>query len=435
MCVGYSYTYLSPDNFALPEATIKNNQLGPKGPKYKAIIITSNSNLTLEGAQYLRKYARAGFPVILSGGDPGVYATRDNTEQATVEKAISALKQSKNVYSVAAGQVAKKLHALGLSPRVGVQTNGTWYTTWREDTVHSMDHAFIFSDTNASTGSVTVLSAKTPFLLDPWTGDEKPLLNYQHKDDKTIIPLSLAGNQTVIIGFRDESEPKLHVTQSSSVVLGGDTTSNGDIVLQVSASTQSKSLGLSDGKSVILPTGVASATTLSNWTLVAEHWEAPQNISDASIIASKHNTTHHLSSLISWTQIEGLKNASGLGYYSTNFSWPPSKTSGKAEGGYLIFPPIKHAARLYINGRQLPPLDLAAPRADITSYLRTGQNEVTVVVPTTMWNYIRSIFGELKNSDTGPLLGTVSPTLPPRSDNGLIGKVDLVPYVRLSLEK
>jgi hypothetical protein len=425
---------LSPDNFALPEATIKNGQLGPKGPKYKALVITGNSNLTLEGVQYLRKYARAGFPVILSGGDPGFYASYDSRDRASVEKAISVLKQSKNVYSVAAGEVAKKLHSLGLSPRVGVKTNGTWYTTWREDTVHGMDHAFVFCDTNASTGSVSILSTKTPFLLDPWTGDKKPLLNYQRKDDSVIIPLSLAGNQTVIIGFQDESGPKVHVTQTSSAVLGGDSTSNGDIVLHISASTPSKPLSLSNGKHIKVPTGVASATKLSNWTLTAEHWEAPQNMFDASIIADKHNTTHHLSSLISWAQIEGLKNASGLGYYSTTFSWPPPKSSGKADGAYLVLPPIKHAARLYINGHQLPPLDLAAPRADVAPYLRVGQNQVTVVAPTTMWNYIRTILGDIKNSDTTPLLSIISPTLPPRSDNGLIGEVKLVPYVKLRLE-
>jgi hypothetical protein len=372
--------------------------------------------------------------VILSGGDPGVYATSDSKEQVTIDKAISLLKQSKNVYSVAAGQVAKKLDSLGLSPRVGVQTNGTWYTTWREDTVHHMDHAFVFCDTNASTGSISILSTKTPFLLDPWTGDRKPILNYHRKDDRVVIPLSLAGNETMIIGFDNESGPKVHLTQTSSAVIGGDSTSNGDIVLHISASTQSKPLSLSNGKYIKVPTGVASATKLSNWTLTAEHWEAPQNMSDASIIADKHNTTHPLSSLISWAQIEGLKNASGLGYYSTTFSWPPPKSSGKADGACLVLPPIKHAARLFVNGHKLPPLDLAAPRADIAPYLRVGRNQVTVVVPTTMWNYIRSILGDIKNSDTSPLLSIVSPTLPPRSDNGLIGEVKLVPYVKLRLE-
>ncbi|KAJ5754131.1 uncharacterized protein N7511_008284 [Penicillium nucicola] len=430
---GYSYTYLSPDNFALPEATIKNGKFGPKGPQYKAIIVTANSNLTLEGAQYLRKYARAGFPVILSGGDPGVYATRDNSDKASVKKAITTLKLSKNVYSVASGQVTKKLQSLGLSPRVGVQTNGTWYTTWREDSVHGMDHAYVFCDTNASIGSVTILSTKTPFLLDPWTGDEKPLLSYQRKDDTVIIPLELAGNQTVIIGFKTDSGHKVHVTETSSAVLGGDSKSNGGTVLHISASQKSKALGLSNGKHVEVPSGVASATKLSNWTLIAEHWEAPQNMSDAAIIAAKHNTTHSLRSLVSWTQIEGLNNSSGLGYYSNSFSWPPSKSTGNADGAYLVLPPIKHAARLYLNGHQVPPLDIAAPKADITSYLRVGQNKITIIVPTTMWNYIRSIFGEIKNSDAAPMLNELSPTPPPRSDNGLVGEVKLVPFVKLNL--
>lgn len=50
---GYTYSYLSPDNFALPEAEVQNGRLGPNGPAHKAMVITSNSNLTHEGVKYI----------------------------------------------------------------------------------------------------------------------------------------------------------------------------------------------------------------------------------------------------------------------------------------------------------------------------------------------------------------------------------------------
>ena len=425
---------MSPDNFALSEAKVQDNTLGPEGPAHKALVITSNSNITLEGIGYIQKYARAGLPVIFSGGGPSVYATQDGSTNSAVKRAIRTLKQSKNVYSVSAGQVARKLQSLRLKPRVGVQTNGTWYTTWREDAQNAMDHAFVFCDTNASSGVVSITSNKTPYFLNPWTGEQTPVLTYQRKDGQVIIPLNLAGNQTAIFGFTDTGKsPKVHITKGSSAVLGVGTPKS-DAILHVAASRTTQKITLSSGKQVTLPTGIHSPIQLANWTLVAEHWEAPQNISNAATIAAKHNTTHHLPSLLSWAQIEGLKNASGIGYYSTSFTWPLTGKSDLADGAYLVLPPIKHAARIYLNGHQLPPLDLSAPRADLGQYLRNGRNQVTVVVPTTMWNYIRSIFGQIRNAGVEPLLNSVSPVTPPRSDNGLIGGVKLVPYVNVSIE-
>ncbi|CAI7604745.1 unnamed protein product [Penicillium pancosmium] len=428
---GYTYSYLSPDNFALPEANVRDGTLAPNGPAYKALVITSNSNLTLSGVHYIQKYAQAGLPVILAGGDPGVYASHDNRDNKSIRKAIQALKKSANVCSVSAGQVSAKLHALGLRPQVATHTNGTWYTTWRENSQTGLDHAFVFCDVNASTGTLDISTRKTPFLFDPWTGSKKPLLGYTQSKNRVTIPLSLAGNQTIIVGFgENEDVSTKHATNIPSSVIGYDTQGNA----VVSASKSQQTLVLSNGKKVILPSPkVASSSALSNWTLTAEHWEAPSNISDASTIAIKHNTTHQLSSLVSWHQIEGLTNSSGLGYYTTHITWPPVK--GSADGAYLFLPPIDHTARVYVNGHQLPPLDLTAPRADLSTYLKKGSNALAVIVPTTMWNYIRSIADEIEtvNVPIDSLMDAAGYGLPQATDNGLIGEVKLVPYVAVKL--
>lgn len=401
------------------------------------MVITSNSNLTLDGVHRIQQYASAGLPIILSGGDPGVYATRDGSDKPAVEKAIQSLKQLRNVYSVPTGQVAAKLQALDLQPQVSVKTNGTWYSTWREDAQHGMDHAFVFCENNASSGTVDIASSKTPFFLNAWTGETKPVLEYKRNGDRVTIPLTLAANQTVIIGFTDSADgPSVHATEMPSSVLGYDYTKDTGAVLHVSANSNSRSLTLSNGTRVDLgSTSVACPSILSNWALTAEHWEAPRNLSDTATIAVKHNTTHRLSSLVSWTQIEGLRNASGVGYYTTTVPWPPAH--GAAGGAYLILPTIEHAARIYVNGKRLPAIDLAAPGVDLGPYLQSGANQVSVVVPTTMWNYIRSIAGEVKSAGIGVqavMAGVGMTSLPARSNNGLIGKVTLVPYVKVALD-
>jgi hypothetical protein len=191
---------------------------------------------------------------------------------------------------------------------------------------------------------------------------------------------------------------------------------------------------------------------LTRWTLTAEHWEVPADLYDVSVVARKHNTTHQLAApLRSWTDPEGLgpqlANASGVGYYTARFEWPPKVEDKNKEGNsnssscccctavdgaYLSFGgEVLHTLRVRVNGRALDPVDLRAPRVDIGPFLRLeGENEVVVVVPTTMWNYVRSIFAEIRNAGDPPLklnVGTAIP-VPGPSRNGLLGTVSVVSY-------
>lgn len=172
---------------------------------------------------------------------------------------------------------------------------------------------------------------------------------------------------------------------------------------------------------------VNPAFELNSWQLIAEHWEAPNNMSSAAVIAEKHNTTHHLPVLQSWLGVPELVNVSGLGYYSTEFIWPPA--NGSAEGAYMHFGRILNTIRVQVNGIRVLPLDLQDPKVDIGPYLVHGKNEVSVVVPTVMWNYLRSIYRELRMAGSPPLLSASGLPLVPPIDNGLLGPVVVIPYI------
>ncbi len=107
-----------------------------------------------------------------------------------------------------------------------------------------------------------------------------------------------------MIGFIDgASSSAQHATQLPSSVVGYDYSKESGLVLHLSASKDNQPLILSNGKSVsVAGKGVPVASNLSNWTLVAEHWEAPSDLSDAATVAVKHNTTHQLTSLVLWTE-------------------------------------------------------------------------------------------------------------------------------------
>ncbi|PYI11721.1 hypothetical protein BO78DRAFT_332935 [Aspergillus sclerotiicarbonarius CBS 121057] len=429
---GYTYIYLSPANLNLSQAYVSDGLLAPEAPAYKAIVVTSEQNVTLAGVKALQNYANAGLPVILSGGLPGYYPSGAATDQAAVYAALETLNKSRNVYTTGNGEVASKLEQLNLPPRVAVQTNGTWYPVLRTD--NSTDYVYIFSKDSSSEGYITVSSIETPYLFDSWTGKTTPLLHYQTASNTTMIPLRLAANQTIVLAFnsRLKSEvatPSLHAVRLPSNVLGYNYTTTNSLLLHTSTDVCSDCIfQLSNGTTHNLAVNTTTpTTTLTNWTLIAEHWEAPSNMSDASIQAAKRNTTHHLDTLVSWLDIPALQNASGLGYYSASFTWPPTSSSN-IDGAYLTLPPIAQGIRVFVNGNNVGPLDLTNPKVDIGPYLTTGANHVTAIVPTMMWNYIRSIFGEIEISGIAPLL---SDPLPDRVGNGLIGEVKVIPYTTL----
>lgn len=419
---------------------MENGVLAPAGPAWKTFVIQSTSNVTLGAIVSLQRFAESGLPIIFVGGSPGFYPTGTDTNITEFEEQLAALQSSEAVYSVAKGQLASQLSALGLSPRVAVTTNGTWYTTWRE--TKDAGYALIYADLLGSSGFVTIADTRTPFLLNPWTGEETPVLLYEQDEASTIIPLDLAGNQTVILSFSQtkngSSVPAYHVSSATPGVVGAEFSLEKGLALHVSAVVEDGEAVLSNGTTCFLSgSGVPSAFELSEWELTAEHWEAPSNISDATQPMIKFNTTHSLSSLSSWAQIPALVNTSGIGYYTTTFTWPSNATHASAGelGAYISFRKVLHSLRVRVNGAEIPPLDITNARADISPYLRPGDNTVTAIVPTTWWNYLRTILDTLESAGAHPLplvledlLGV---PLPSTDDGGLMPGITVTPFKRV----
>jgi hypothetical protein len=430
---GWTYGYISPANFDLAHAFVRDGVLAPDGPGFKALIVSSEQNITLASARALQDYADAGLPVIILGGDPRFYASGDGRDQEAVLDAIAKLRAASGVYSVPVGQLVATLAGLGLTPSVGLQADGRWWTTWREDKVTGTDYTFVLGDVNATAGELEVQTTKIPYVLNPWTGECKALLHYSVVGNVTKIPLSLAGNETVIIAFSENPFPGVdlpqeHITNAPAGVLGSAYSCDDGLVAHIPSSAAGP-VQLSSGHNVSADGASApSALPLTNWMLTAEHWEAPADIYDAATIAAKRNTTHQLSSLVSWRAIPALANVSGIGYYSTTFSWPPAETANADLGAYITFSSAVHAITLYINGERTTPLSYVNPVLEISPYLKVGENEVLAVVPTVMRNYLLSIKEQLRNGgrNVTMLAGNV--------DTGLIGDVEIVPFARVRLD-
>jgi hypothetical protein len=159
--IGFSYEYLSPDNFALPEAHVAGQTFAAERQAFKALIVGANVLLTGLGVTKLSEYAHAGLPVIFLGGIPSNFEGYDQTGFATVNATISSLTSLRNVHVTSPNQrLASVLSSLNISPRTAISANGTWYTYWREGAL--TDYIWIYNGASNSafgqgysTGSIT----------------------------------------------------------------------------------------------------------------------------------------------------------------------------------------------------------------------------------------------------------------------------------------
>ncbi|KAI9692010.1 MAG: hypothetical protein M1820_009585 [Bogoriella megaspora] len=439
---GYTYEYISPNNFDLPGAYVDGTVLAPDFQAFKAMIIRANDSLTVDGTARLAQYANAGLPILFSGGVPSYLASFNASGADYVNQTISSLTALPNVHVVPYNALAESVASIGIVPRAAFSNhNGTWFTHWRRDDNASADYALVYNDATfsslgqgASEATITFQSNGTPQEYNAWTGDQAPLYNYTQTANTTSIHLQLAGNQSTILAFHDRngSEASSHLTNASPHILGISKTSppSSMYTFKVSSGANSPSITTSTNDTITLPSTPYSPSKLGNWTLTAEHWDPPSNLSEISTIAVKHNTTHSLPSLVSWQTISGLQNVSGRGYYRTSFSWPPeaspfsSNFGNGSVGALLQFSPQIHTLRAYLNSQPLPPLDTTGAKADVAGFLVEGKNVLDVVVTTPLGNVLSGIWGRLRTSGVAPASGA-----PKLKDYGLMGSVTVVPYI------
>ena len=415
--LGYRYEYLSPDNFALPTAHVANKELAPDRQAFRALIVRVNDTMTVDGATSIAKYAQRGLPVVFAGGVPTLFWGNNATGAAYVNKTLRSIRSLKNVHTVPFAGLAASLANIGVVPRTQVSANGTWHSQWREDTANAMTYVMLYNDAagiafpgGSTTGQITIAATGAPMLYDAWTGEITPITVFTETKTSITIPLTIAGNQTVVIGIKHGK------------AVGACTAAappNAVSVSAVSASTYS----------VKSTTGLAPIT-LGPWNLTIEAWSPPADLYAFNGSTVKTNTSYTLDTLVPWRHIPNtnLTNVSGRGYYTTTLLWPPAG-KGNVAGAIIDLGSIVHFARVYVNGALVPPLDPVLARADIGAYLKKGTNKVEIVVATTLINVISPFWDEQRTSGGGPTfygIGYLGPS--PIQDYGLIYQVVVKPY-------
>ncbi|WP_397558069.1 glycosyl hydrolase [Microbacterium alkaliflavum] len=465
---GYTWDYLDEALFDLPNATVTNKRLAEAGPAYKALIFdqflyptsnTARGSLTIEAANDILGYAKAGLPVVFVGAPTGTggLPVSDDAVLAGIVAQILALG---NVHQVASeADVPALLAQLGLKPAAEPAAPTTLLSVHRSDSSVAAEYYYLYNQgvdaapagngtfgknpsnlyeepsacrvttannpcmaTGAAVDTTVTLQGKgAPFLLDTFSGQITPIAQYSTDGDSVTVHVSLARDASTVIALLDQPKkigvdnlPNRGVaatTADSAAFIG-----NSLVVRANRAGTYTTTL--TNGRSVTSTiANVPAAIDLTNtaWHLDAQDW-VPTNpygtTGEAGTATTKKPVSLDLSALKAWPDIPELARASGIGTYTTTVTLPQGWDS--SYGASLSLGQVSDTFTLKVNGKSVP-VDLIGANADLGKALKAGANTIEVTVTTTLNNRLFQLDTAVANR--GVL-----------QNYGLVGPVVLTPY-------
>lgn len=434
---GYTYDFVGPALFDLPNATVEQGRLDAGGPAYKALVLAAPEHvhsvrgMPLAAALKVVEYAQAGLPVIVVGEMPDRTGSfGDAADDGEVQDALAQLLATPGVHQVATeAEVPGVLAELGIRPDAAPARSSNVVSAHRAS--DAADFYFLYNQNGVDTitgepsparpapfdQEVSFAGVGQPYALDAWTGEITPIATYQTTSGRTTLRVRLAPGESTIIGIsrhgrqgdRDPGHDELHATSTTAdeVVFGGEGS------LRVRATRPGTyATTLSNGRTVRSTIGgLPEATTLSSWQLSVDDWRPGAQPDETTIVEHELD----LASLAPWPEIRELRDVSGVGRYSAELRLGREWTR-RGRGVRLELGSLFDSVRVRVNGHALPVVDRYNGVVDVTRYVERGTNTIEVEVATTLRNRLRTL-------STWPEFATVG-----RQPYGLTGPVRLVPY-------
>lgn len=389
---GYCYDILSDALLAAAEdsSVSADGSIFSDGPGYRAVVI-SESELSALGAENREKiltWAAAGLPVFVIGeaAPDGCIAVSDKGD------ALLAALEDAGIYAAAAYK-AESLVAQHYRDETDGAEYYLLYNDYNSSGNENMLNAGIGQSLKAGAAietSVTLHGSGVPVELDAVTGEIFRLTRYEDNGDGTItLPVALSSRETMIIGLVDEETAQRYAT-ADAVVYGGE---SGRAALELGEdwaltiyskgpdygeeNVQGEVTSLEDG----LTRTIYYDPTASLWTeldmgsvsLGDGVWsalEAPAALNAENFHSAKDALT--------------MTDVSGVGVYTRSFvldEWDGTEAAVLA---------LEHRqdeiVSVSVNGVSLGAFDNVTDCIDISAGLREGENEITVVLATTLLN-------------------------------------------------
>ncbi len=382
---GYTYDYYNAEMLEiLPEAHC--GVIAPEKAGFKAIVVEEallcrDGRMPTRAAAAILKQAKVGVPVVVQGSIPtkteGLHDS-DNVLKSLWDE-IAATGNFALVESVE--EVPDALKKLGVRPNLDPEKTGG-FASWcsDEDGVRAYlvlnqgrTYYRAYPQKENYVGKVSLKGQGGLYRVDVWTG-EVSKVPYVRNGEYVTFDLDLKSWEEAIFLLSGQ-EHEMTAAEKQY----------GDPVI------------------------------LNNWSLQVESWTPAHPYGTSAETPEGCETRKELlppvvlTELKPWKDIPGLdKSLSGVGYYETTFYW-----DGTHQGAILDLGETYDTARVYVNGQEAI-LDQLSLRVDISPYLKSGENTLTVRCTTGLCNVLYSM--------------NAIPCELGYSDFGLLGPVHLKPY-------
>jgi len=414
---GYNYVHVNPER--LLKARVEDGKLVVGAARLDVLVLSHVERITVELARKLLEVAEAGVPIVFVGtvpdGQPGFYKYREN--DAVVAAAMDNLTaRFGNVLEDGGALAAHLAGDLGVRPDLAFDepqpTLRYIHKRMAEVDCYFLRHG----SREPLAASVRFPHARrAPYLLNPWTGDATPAAQYETTGNGVWMSLRFPAYGSCIVAFVPTDE-KPHVVHGDLPVHR-----EGETLVAGTREAGSYTFVLDDGSERMLHVAQDAPPVLS---LDAWRLDAERRRHDGSV-RPVHVDMKHLKD---WRAIRNrkLRHCSSKGIYSACVTLDECYLQGQMRVT-LDLGRVYDVAVVEVNGQGLPPLLVPPYVADVTPYLRVGENEIRVTVTPTLRNRLIGYGRTRRKAWRQFRRGREA------APSGLVGPVRLIPRWRLEV--
>ena len=345
---GYSYDIISNPHLFLPEAVVRNGELCPQGPGYRALLVVDQEMLPVPSAEKLLALAKAGLPVVFVGKIPQK-ANGAFSEDGKIADLMAQLRALENVAFVdTLENAAECLSAQGIEPRAKYRRDKLESICRQDETGI---YYFFYNGGEAVETEVLLSGDGKPVVLNAWTGDMTPIPYVQTKAG-TQIRLKLSEGDAAIVALLPDAELVTEKEMLEPVTLDAfDTTI-------ISWGPDPEAAVPTQSKKTVLELGIQKAGA----------WDAlPATEEQLALLG-----------------VDALAHVSGQGIYRAEFTLP------ECDGAVLTVDTGDcMVVAGTINGEHLPAVNQRSGMVDLSGLVHAGENTLELEIATTLINRLR----------------------------------------------
>ena len=424
---GYTWDYFAPQLLEEDFSEVREGELYPDGPGYKALVIYQEV-MPLGAARKLLQFAQNGLPIVFVNGV--TEETRNNYHVTHTKAAartpyvmesdrelteiISQIKDLANVRETdSQEEVLTLLREMDVVPRVAfAESNSDVLTCMRqaENRTHLFVYHMKYAQKQPTTVTLHIAGGGRPYIADCWTGNVKEISGIL-KNGATVVTLTLQPGEATMLVLDHKEVPR------------------------------ELSCGRYDVTEIPLP----------KWHLVVEDWNEGEKHTITEdrgngIVTKEcwYDTKKTLLDAgevltIPWKDIPAVGPAvSGVGTYTVTVEMPADWNDEK--GAELVLGSTNGStAAVYVNGQKAPVYNINSRTVEIGHLLQSGLNEIKVEVSSTLNNRLlergyyataraKSNVFLLKDGNAAPSAYITTPIETRVRDYGLTGETVLRIY-------